>query len=192
MRPFPCLIVSYFKLFYCCFLEVCSFLNCKQRSDTGEEKKSGKIWVEVRETVLGVYHRRKRSIFNRKRGQHGRLSRAKRPTCRLGQSVLGFKEKIYAYPMPCGTEQTDTIMGANLGCGIEGRNTQWFISYGQWQIWRGESGKEQVKEGGLIATQGHDVWVWATAGAHVWVHDPDAVMVCVDVLCSWYQWRLKG
>lgn len=56
-----------------------------------------------------------------------------------------------------------------------------------------KSGEEQVKEGALIATQGlGNVCVWATAMAHVWVHDPDAVMVCVDVLCSWYQQRLKG
>lgn len=36
--------------------------------------------------------------------------------------------------------------------------------------------------GSLIATQGcSDVWAWAADRAHLGVHDPVAVMVCVDV-----------
>ena len=53
---------------------------------------------------MGMYLKRKGSIFNNKKAGYGRLSRAKRPTCRLGQSVLGFKEKTYAFAMPCSTE----------------------------------------------------------------------------------------
>lgn len=35
--------------------------------------------------------------------------------------------------------------------------------------------------GGLIATHGlGDVGAWAAAGAHVWIHGPDAATVCVD------------
>lgn len=133
MRPFLCLIVSYFVLFYSCFLEVCSFLKSKQRSGSWGEKRWEEIQVEEGKLFRGCIIREK-DLFLIKRGEHGRQSRAKRPTCRLGQSVLGLKEKTHAYPMPCSTEQTCTIMVSKSRMCIGKRNPQWFISYGHWQI----------------------------------------------------------
>lgn len=39
--------------------------------------------------------------------------------------------------------------------------------------------------GGFIVTQDRgDVWAWAAANAHVWVHGINAITVCVGVLGS--------
>lgn len=59
--------------------------------------------------------------------------------------------------------------------------TEWFMSYRQKHIQRGESSEKQVDMAGLIVIQGHsDVWAWA----QVWIHDHDAAEVCVDVCGS--------
>lgn len=59
---------------------------------------------------------------------------------------------------------------------------EWFMSCGERQIRRGKSSGEQVDVGSLIASQAHgNVSFWATVGTHIWVHGPDAAVVCVDV-----------
>lgn len=92
------------------------------------------------------------------------------------------------------TRKSSTIIMNNIWCGMGERETEWFKSCGKRQIWRVEDCEKLAEVRGLLASRSDgDVRAWATAAkAYVWVCDPTAAMVFVDIPFSCYCQRPKG
>lgn len=72
----------------------------------------------------------------------------------LGKSALVSKEKTLVHMALYGTRQIDTAMVSKyMVC--YGRETKWFRSCGQDNIYRGKISEEQAEVGDLVALQGH-------------------------------------
>lgn len=48
-----------------------------------------------------------------------------------------------------------TLLWANIWCSVGKRETEWFVSWGERQIWGGEADEEQAEVGGLFANWSH-------------------------------------